>query len=99
MTSKDMLVGFVHRRKRRELGVGICILRIVEVVKVGTDDRADVFEVGIGGEHGIVKVVVGLVHSFRDEVNAVSCIVLQGVNAVVECSNILFIGLSFENES
>ena len=98
MTSKDMLVGFVHRRKRRELGVGIGILRIVEVVKVGTDYRADVFEVGIGGEHGVVKVVVVLVHSFGDEVNAVSCIVLQGVNAMVECANILFIGLSFENE-
>ena len=98
MTSKDVLVGFVHRRKRRELGVGIGILRIVEVVKVGTDYRADVFEVGIGGEHGIVKVVGVLVHSFGDEVNAVSSIVLQGVNAVVECSNIFFIGLSFENE-
>ena len=76
MTSKNMLVGFVNRRKGRELWMGINILRVIEVVKMCTDDRADVFEVSIGGEHSIVKVVVALVHSFSDEVNTVSCIVL-----------------------
>ena len=76
MTGKNVLVGFVHRRKRRKLWVGINILRVVEVVKVGTDYRADIFEVSIGGEHSIVKVIVTLMHSFGDEVNTVSCIML-----------------------
>ena len=75
-SSEDDQQKYVGRFRQQALWMGINILRVVEVVKMGTDDRADVFEVSIGGEHSIVKVVVALVHSFSDEVNTVSCIVL-----------------------
>ena len=76
LTRKNVLVGFIHWGKRWEMRVRVRILDVVEVVEMGTDYRANVLQICVCGEYCISKVIVALMHSFGDEVNTVSCIML-----------------------
>ena len=63
--------------------MGICILYVVEIVEVSTNDRADILDFCVCGEASIVKLVQSLLSFSVDVIDAVTSLIFEFVDSLM----------------